>query len=201
MSQVRPTGRMIEKFEVVVEQGGFGFFDKAKSGGNKVDTLNEQVSELKGLVKQLVEANKPAAPPKETPPANTETPKPNPDAPATGTPAETPKPTAESVDIATETYDKIMGRDVSKIKPKPSETASAAEEAKPKADPEISDETYNAIVNKKVVKPNPANDGAAASGETANSGTGAAKAEEEDDDVSDAVANRIISNKIAKPSK
>lgn len=200
MSQVRPTGRMIEKFEVVVEQGGFGFFDKAKSGGNKVDTLNENVSELKALVKQLVESNKPAAPPKETPPpANTETPKP--DTPATGTPAETPKPTVESVDIATETYDKIMGRDVSKIKPKPSETASAAEEAKPKADPEISDETYNAIVNKKVVKPNPANDGAAASGETANSGAGAARAEEEDDDISDSVANRIISNKIAKPSK
>lgn len=198
MSQVRPTGRMIEKFEVVVEQGGFGFFDKAKSGGNKVDTLNEQVSELKGLVKQLVEANKPAAPPKETPPPNnTETPKPNPDAPET----ETPKPTVEASDIATETYDKIMGRDVSKIKPKPSEAAEAAEEAKPKTDPEISDETYNAIVNKKVAKPNPANDGAAASGETANSGTGAAKAEEEDDDISDAVANRIISNKIAKPSK
>lgn len=204
MSQVRPTGRMIEKFEVVVEQGGFGFFDKAKSGGHKVDTLNENVSELKALVKQLVEANKPAAPPKETPPPNnTETPKPNPDTPATEKPAETPKPTAEALDIATDTYEKIMDRDVSKVKPKPSATAETPEEAKPKADPEISDETYNAIINKKVEKPKLATEGAAASGETANAGgTGAAaKAEEDDDDVSDAVANQILGNKITGKDK
>lgn len=201
--QVRPTGRMIEKFEVVVEQGGFGFFDKEKSGEQKVDVLNEQVSELKGLVKQLVEANKPAAPPKETPPPNnTETPKPNPDTPATEKPAETPKPAAPQFDIETETYEKIMDRDVSKVKPKPSATAETAEEAKPKADPEISDETYNAIINKKVEKPKPATEGAAASGETANAGTGAAaKAEEEDDDISDAVESQILGNKIATSGK
>lgn len=198
MSQVRPTGRMIEKFEVVVEQGGFGFFDKAKSGGNKVDTLNDKVSELTGLVKQLVEANKP----KETPPPNnTETPKPNPDAPATEKPAETPKPTAEALDIATDTYEKIMDRDVSKVKPKPSATAEAPEETKPQADPEISDETYNAIINKKVEKPKPAAEGAAASGETANAGTGAAAKSEEEDDVSDTVANQILGNKIAASGK
>lgn len=204
MSQVRPTGRMIEKFEVVVEQGGFGFFDKAKSGGHKVDTLNENVSELKGLVKQLLEANKPAAPPKETPPpSNTETPKPNPDTPATEKPAETPKPAAPQFDIETETYDKIMGTDVNKIKPKPSETTETPAEAKPKAESDISDETYNAIINKKVEKPKPATDGAAASGETATAGTGAAaaKAEEDDDDVSDAVANQILGNKITGKDK
>lgn len=203
MSQVRPTGRMIEKFEVVVEQGGFGFFDKAKSGGNKVDTLNENVSELKALVKQLVESNKPAAPPKETPPPNNaETPKPNPDAPATETPKETPKPTAEALDIATDTYEKIMDRDVSKVKPKPSATAEAPEEVKPQADPEISDETYNAIINKKVEKPKPATEGTAASGETANAGTGAtAKVSEEDEDISDAVESRILGNKIATSGK
>lgn len=202
MSQVRPTGRMIEKFEVVVEQGGFGFFDKAKSGGHKVDTLNENVSELKGLVKQLLEANKPAAPPKETPPPNnTETPKPNPDTPATETPKETPKPTVEALDIATDTYEKIMDRDVSKVKPKPSATAEAPEETKPQADPEISDETYNAIINKKVEKPKPATEGTAASGETANAGTGAAAKAEEEDDVSDTVANQILGNKIATSGK
>lgn len=166
MSQVKPTGRMIEKFEVVVEQGGFGFFDKAKSGAHKVDELNEKVSELTGLVKQLVETKKPAEPPKETPPPSNSD-KPNPDTP----PTDTPKPTAEELDIATETYEKIMGNNISKIKPKPSADENDVADQQDK-EPDISDETYNTIMNKKVEKPKPDTDGVAASGDSANTGTG-----------------------------